>query len=77
MSEIEIRLSEIMGRHRIKQSQLAEASGVRPAAIHSLYHGDRERVDLKHIAAVLDALHTLTGERYTVGDLLAYTSSET
>lgn len=76
MGTIEIRLSEVMGRHRLKQRQLSEASGVRPAAIHALYHGDRERVELGHLAAILDALHTLTGQRYTVNDLLTYTPSE-
>ncbi len=62
-----------MGRHRLKQRQLAEASGVRPAAIHALYHGQRNRVELEHLAAILDALYTLTGQRYSVADILAYT----
>lgn len=73
MGMIQFRLSEVMGRHRIKQRQLAEASKVRPAAVNALYHGTRERVDMGQLAAVLDGLNTLTGERYTVADLLEYT----
>lgn len=74
MGVIEFKLSEVMGRHRIKQRQLAEAAQVRPAAINALYHGDRERVDMGQLAAVLDGLHELTGRKYTVNDLLEYHS---
>lgn len=72
MGVIEIKLNEVMGRHRIKQKQLAEAAHVRPAAINALYHGGRERVDIGQLAAVLDGLNALTGQRYTVNDLLEY-----
>lgn len=65
-----------MGRHRIKQRQLAEAARVRPAAVNALYHGERERVDVGQLAAILDGLHALTGQRYTVGDLLEYTPAD-
>lgn len=61
-----------MGRHRIKQSVLAEAAGIRYATLNSLYNGKTERVDFSTLAAVLDGLHALTGEQYTVADLLAY-----
>lgn len=73
MGQIEFKLSEVMGRHRINQRQLAEAARVRPAAINALYHGARERVDVEQLAAVLDGLNTLTGRTYTVADLLEYT----
>lgn len=73
MGLIEIKLSEVMGRHRIKQRQLAEVANVRPAAINALYHGERDRVDVQQLASILDGLNSLTGEHYTVADLLKYT----
>lgn len=73
MGVIEFKLNEVLGRHRIKQSQLAEAAHIRPAAVNALYHGTRERVDIGQLAAVLDALNALTGQAYTVADLLEYT----
>lgn len=73
MGLIEIKLSEVMGRHRIKQRQLADVAKVRPAAINALYHGDRDRVDVQQLASILDGLNSLTGEHYTVADLLEYT----
>lgn len=76
MGAIHFKLSEVMGRHRIKQRQLAEAARVRPAAINALYHGDRERVDVGQLAAILDGLNSLTGQHYTVSDLLEYTAGD-
>lgn len=61
-----------MGRHRVKQTALAEASGLRYATVNALYNGKTERVDFSTLAAVLDGLNTLTGKHYGVADLLAY-----
>lgn len=72
MGVIEFKLSEVLGRHRINQRQLAVAANVRPAAVNALYHGNRERVDVEQLASILDALNTLTGRAYTVADLLEY-----
>lgn len=72
MGVIQFKLSEVMGRHRIKQRQLADVTHLRPAAIHALYNGTRERVDLSQLAAIIEGLNTLTGRMYTVADLLEY-----
>ena len=72
MGNIRNALPEIMGRHRIKQTALAEAAGLRYATVNALYNGKTERVDFDTLAAVLDGLHTLTGKTYTVSDLLEY-----
>lgn len=76
MGAINIKLSEVMGRHRIKQRQLAAAAGVRPAAVSALYNGKRERVDLSQLAALIDGLNSLTGKTYNVADLLEYEAEE-
>lgn len=72
MGAIRNALPELMGRHRIKQTALAEAARLRYATVNALYNGKTERVDFDTLAAVLDGLNALTGERYTVGDLLEY-----
>ena len=72
MGVIEFKLSEVMGRHRIKQRQLAEAAGVRPAAINALYHGTPGTRRLGQLGRSLDGLNALTGKSYSVSDLLAY-----
>ncbi|KEF34098.1 hypothetical protein RDMS_09015 [Deinococcus sp. RL] len=73
MGAIRNALPELMGRHRIKQTALAEAARLRYATVNALYNGKTERVDFGTLAAVLDGLNALTGQRYTVGDLLEYT----
>ena len=76
MGQIRNILPEVMGRHRIKQTALAEAAGLRYATVNALYNGKTERVDFSTLAAVLDGLSVLTGERYTVADLLEYTPAD-
>lgn len=76
MGQIRNILPEVMGRHRIKQTALAEAAGLRYATVNALYNGKTERVDFSTLAAVLDGLSVLTGERYTVADLLEYTPTD-
>ncbi|THF68054.1 helix-turn-helix transcriptional regulator [Deinococcus sp. Arct2-2] len=76
MGQIVFKLSEVMRRHGIRQRQLAAIAKVRPAAINALYHGNRERVNVAHLVAILDGLYTLTGHTYTVADLLEYTPAE-
>ncbi|GAA5533399.1 helix-turn-helix transcriptional regulator [Deinococcus aluminii] len=75
MSRIRNALPELMGRHRIKQAALADAAGLRYATVNALYNGKTERVDFDTLAAVLDGLKALTGQRYTVGDLLEYSEA--
>lgn len=72
MARIEVRLSELLGRHRLKQRQLADAAGIRPAAVNALYHSDRQRLELSQLVAVLVGLERLTGVRYGIADLLVY-----
>lgn len=77
MTKIRNALPEVMGRHRVKQAALAEAAGLRYATVNALYNGKTERVDFSTLGAVLDGLNALTGEHYTVADLLEYTPGET
>lgn len=76
MAEIRSHLSEIMGRHRIKQTELAEASGLRYATINDFYNGKSKRVDFATITGLVQGLRRLSGHPYTVGDLFEYVEGE-
>ncbi len=67
---IENRLSEILGRRRIKVSQLAEGAGISRGAAHKLYHDRVESFDRK----VLDRICSYLG--VDVGDLLRHVPDE-
>lgn len=69
---IESRLAEVLGRHRLKQHQIAAAAGLRKATVYSLYHQRAARVNLDHVSRVLGAIEKLSGVRYGVGDLFVY-----
>lgn len=73
MGHIHNALPEVMGRHRIKQATLAEAAGLRYATVNALYNGKTARVDFSTLAAILDGLNKLTGQKYNAADLLEYT----
>lgn len=68
---LEIKLSEILGRHRIKQSELARAAGLYAAGLNRMFHNNRSRLEFDQVEAVLAALEQLSGRRYTLGDLIA------
>ncbi|GAA4015856.1 hypothetical protein GCM10022631_30150 [Deinococcus rubellus] len=72
MGQIKNLLPEVMGRHRIKQTELAEVAGLRYATLNALYNGQTKRVDYLTLAAILGGLNTLTGQNYGVADLLVY-----
>lgn len=72
MGDIQIHLTEVMGRHRIKQTELAQASGLRYATVNDLYNGKSTRLDLTTMAGVVAGLRQITGHPYTVGDIFEY-----
>lgn len=72
MAVIKNHLPEVMGRHRIKQAELAQAGGLRYATVNALYNGKTERIDFTTMAGVITALRGITGHSYTVGDVFEY-----
>lgn len=53
---IRILLSTRLGELRWTQADLARATGIRPSTINDLYHEDTERVNLKHLDLICEAL---------------------
>ncbi|WP_217449187.1 helix-turn-helix transcriptional regulator [Deinococcus sp. JMULE3] len=59
-----------MGRHRLTQTALAQANGLRPATISALYHDRTDAIAKGTLTRLLAGLHHLTGVPYQVGDIL-------
>ena len=76
VSRIRSRLPVVMAEHRLKQRQLAEASGIRQATISQLYNEAGKGVQFDTLAQLIDGLKKLTGKTYAVGDLLEYVADE-
>ncbi len=59
---IKIKLSEILGRHRISQKQLAEEAGLRPATVSSIYNEKISRLDLHSLDKICKTLNCQPGD---------------
>ncbi len=56
MRTIRLRLNEVMAQRGLTQTQLAELSGVRQAAISEMSRNIREQINLKTLVKIADAL---------------------
>lgn len=46
---IKIKLSDLLGKHKMTQKSLSELTNIRPATISKMYYEEVKRVDVKHI----------------------------
>lgn len=63
---IKIKLSDLLGKHKMTQSALAKATHIRPATISKMYYEESKRLDisqLNHICQVFNC---------EISDLLEY-----
>ncbi len=67
---IKIKISELLGRHKMTQKALADATGIREATISNLYHEVTKRIEIEHIDKLCEALHC------QVGDLFEYVKND-
>ncbi|WP_019586555.1 hypothetical protein [Deinococcus apachensis] len=76
-SMVRWRVGDVLQAHGLTAYKLAgELHGkVNRNSVYAIARGDTERVDRATLAALLAALHALTGQRYTVGDLLEYSEA--
>ena len=68
---IRILLSTKLGELRWTQADLARVTGIRPNTINELYHGFAERVNLRHLSLICEALNCKLDE------LMEYVPDET
>lgn len=53
---VELRIDMALKQRNMTQKELAELTGIRPAAISQLYRGFVDRLNLDHIARIANAL---------------------
>lgn len=46
---IKIKLSDLLGKHKMNQKTLADLTGIRPATISKMYYEEIKRIDVKHL----------------------------
>ena len=46
---IKVKLSDLLGKHKMTQKALADATDIRPATISKMYYEEIKRIDVKHL----------------------------
>ena len=46
---IRIKVSELLGKHKMTQSALAKQAHIRPATVSKMYYEEVKRIDIKHL----------------------------
>lgn len=53
---IKIKLSVLLGEHRMTQADLARITKIRPSTINELYHELTDRINLEHLDLICESL---------------------
>ncbi len=61
---INIRVSELMGRHRLTKKALSEITGIRPNTVSALWHGTIKRLEMDHLNKLCSALNCQPGDLF-------------
>ena len=63
---IKIKLSDLLGKHKMTQKSLEDATHIRPATISKMYYEETKRVDIKQLNNICKAFNC------EISDLLEY-----
>ncbi|WP_338826266.1 hypothetical protein MTBGP_09630 [Moorella thermoacetica] len=63
---IKIKVSELLGRHKMTQKSLSEKTGIRPGTVSALYHETVKRLEIEHLNKLCEVFNCQPG------DLLEY-----
>lgn len=59
---IEIKVAELMGKHKLTKKQLSMMTGIRPNTISALWYGTAKRIDIRQLDALCKALKCQPGD---------------
>ena len=63
---IKIKLSDLLGKHKMTQKALADITHIRPATISKMYYEETKRVDIKQLNNICQAFNC------EISDLIEY-----
>lgn len=67
---IKIKLSDLLGKHKMTQKALAEMADIRPATVSKMYYEEIKRIDVKHLNNICKAFNC------EISELLEYIPDE-
>ena len=54
---IKIKLSDLLGKHKMNQKTLSKLTNIRPATISKMYYEEVKRIDVRHINNICKAFN--------------------
>jgi len=54
---IRIKLSELLGKHKMNQKTLSSLTNIRPATISKMYYEEVKRIDVRHLDNICKAFN--------------------
>ena len=51
---IKIKVSDLLGKHKMTQKELSEKTGIRPGTVSALYHETTKRLEIEHLDKLCD-----------------------
>lgn len=61
---IRIKLSELLGKHKMNQRALSLLTNIRPATVSKMYYEETKRIDIKQIDSICKALDCEVSELF-------------
>ncbi len=67
---IKLKLSDLLGKHKMTQKALAEKTGIRPGTVSKMYYEEIKRIDIMHLDSICKLFNC------QLSDLIEYVPSE-
>lgn len=67
---IKLKLSELLGKHKMNQKTLAKLTNIRPATISKMYYEESKRIEINQLDRLCSAFHC------EISELLEYIPNE-
>lgn len=61
---IRIKLSDLLGKHKMNQKTLSMLTNIRPATISKMYYEETKRIDISQIDSICKALNCKVSELF-------------
>ena len=59
---IKMKISDLLGKHKMSMKELSDLTGIRPSTISNLYYEDAKRIEFKQIESLCKVFNCKIGD---------------